>query len=397
VTTLATAFSSGATAAPDRRVTRVLDAAYAADTPALLIDPTIIADNYRRIRAAFPHAQMFYAVKANPHASVISTLSALGCGMDVASGPELKSALSQGTAPLDICFSAPFKRGRDIAAAYRAGIDLYVADSPGEVENIARHAPGARILIRMAVSGGRSVTPMGKKFGANATDVLPLFAQARNLGLVPHGIHFHVGSQCLDPLAWSNAIGECAPIWRAAQAQGFSPRVIDIGGGFPVRYDGDVPAIEEIAGPTLAAARVWLGPNVHVALEPGRWLTNDAAVLVTEVIGKAIRGRDQWVFLDAGLYNGMIDAGEGIVYPMHTTDELMTGAARPRERVTLAGPSCDGNDVLIRGIDVPELAIGDRLLFFQAGAYTTAFERFNGLSYPGVVELTVPDGVEVAA
>ncbi|HWE60262.1 MAG TPA: type III PLP-dependent enzyme, partial [Chloroflexota bacterium] len=385
MTTLVTDFSAGVQTAGDRRAARLLDAARAANTPALLIDPITIGDNYQRIRAAFPQAHIFYAVKANPHPSVIGTLSTLGCGMDVASGAEVDLALAHRAPARNICFSAPFKRGKEIAAAFRQGIDLFVADSSGEVENIARHAPGARLLVRLAVSGGHALTPMGKKFGANPEDVVPLFRLATDLGLVPYGMHFHVGSQCLEQLAWSHAIGECAPVWHAAREEGMDLQLMDIGGGFPVRYESDVPAIEEIAGPTLAAARVWLGPDVQLALEPGRWMTNDAAVMVTEVIGMATRGQDEWVYLDAGLYNGMIDAGEGVLYPMYTPDELATGDARARRRVTLAGPSCDGNDVLMRGIWAPELAIGDRLLFFQAGAYTTAFERFNGLAYPGVV------------
>jgi ornithine decarboxylase len=117
-------------------------------------------------------------------------------------------------------------------------------------------------------------------------------------------------------------------------------------------------------------------------------MTQDAAVLVTEVIGMARRGDEEWVYLDAGVYNGLIDTTEGVVYPLCTADEVRSGRLRPRRRVTLAGPSCDGNDVLMRGVNVPALEIGDRLLFAQAGAYTTAFERFNGLPFPEVVELS---------
>ena len=366
---------------------RLLTLAATVATPALLLDPQIVAANYRRISAAFPHAHIFYAVKANPDPSVLTALASLGCGLDVASGHEVALAAASDTPARHICFSAPFKRPADIRAAYAQGIRLFVADSAGEVENIARHAPGVQILIRMAVSGGHSVTPMGKKFGANPDDMLDLLELARDRGLQPYGIHFHVGSQCLDELAWSRAIAECAPIWHAARVRGMDLRLIDIGGGFPVRYDGPVPEIEAIAAPTLAAARVWLGPDVEVALEPGRWMTLGAATLVAEVIGTARRGAEDWVYLDAGVYNGLIDTSEGVNYPKQTLDEAASGAPRARARVTLAGPSCDGNDVMARQIEAPALSIGDRVLLGQAGAYTTAFERFNGLSFPQVVSL----------
>ena len=148
---------------------------------------------------------------------------------------------------------------------------------------------------------------MGKKFGANADDVLPLFRLAKRFWACTPTVCTFMS----DCSAWIGSPGHAPsanvpPFWHAAREQGMPLRLMDVGGGFPVSYDDDVPSIEEIAGPTLAAARVWLGPDVQVGLEPGRWMTNDAAVLVTEVIGKAMRGKEEWVYLDTGLYNGLI-------------------------------------------------------------------------------------------
>lgn len=369
------------------RLARLLAAAQSVATPALLIDPAAVAANYRRIDAAFAHSPIYYAVKANPHPSVLAPLITAGCGMDVASGPELESALALGAPAGTIIFSAPFKSAADIALAHRNGVRLYVADSYGEVDKVAAHAHGSRLLIRVAAGSGSCLTPMGSKFGANPSDVLPLLERARAAGLVPWGLHFHVGSQCLEPDAWAQAMERCVPLWQEAHARGMPLHMLDIGGGFPVRYDRAVPSIEAIAAPTLAMARAHLGPAAHIGLEPGRWMSRGAATLVAEVIGIARRGDEHWVYLDAGVYNGLIDTTEGVVYPMRTPDELETGRRRPRWRVTLAGPSCDGNDVMLRGVEAPQLAIGDRLLFAQAGAYTTSFERFNGLAYPSIVAL----------
>ena len=369
------------------RLARLLKIAHEVCTPALLIDPAVVEANYRRIAAAFPASHLYYAIKANPHPSVLTPLIAAGCGLDVASRSETELALALGTPPENLCYSAPFKREADIHFAHRRGVRLFVADSPGEVEKIAAHAPGARLLVRVAVRPGRSITPMGSKFGADPEDVLTLLTLGRDRGLAPYGMHFHVGSQCLEADAWAAAIAQCAGLWQAAEAAGMPLRLMDIGGGFPVRYDAPVPSIEAIAAPTLAALRVHLGAAVELGLEPGRWMSRGAATLVTEVIGRARRGGEEWVYLDAGVYNGMIDTTEGVFYPMRALDELAGGPRRPRQRVTLAGPTCDGNDVMARGIEAPELAIGDRLLFAQAGAYTTSFERFNGIAYPGVVNL----------
>jgi ornithine decarboxylase len=347
----------------------------------------VIGDNYRRIAAAFPASSIYYAVKANPDPSIVTALIRSGCGLDVASRSELDMALDLEAKPHQLIFSAPFKRSAEIAHAFRQGVTLFVADSPGEVDNIATSAPGSYVLIRVAVPSGKALSPMGAKFGANYADVLALLERARHAGLVPWGLHFHVGSQCTDAAAWARAIAFVAPLWHAAAEAGIPLHVMDIGGGFPVRYNESVPAIEAIARSTLEAAQIELGPGVRLALEPGRWMSRRAGTLVTEVIGMARRGEDNWVYLDAGVYNGLIDMTEGVVYPMRTPDELLGAQRRPRRRVTLAGPSCDGNDVMARNVEVPEVAIGDRLVLFQAGAYTTAFQRFNGLDFPQVLDV----------
>ncbi len=375
-------------AAPQSRLDRLIHLAQTVQTPSLLVDSQVVGDNYRRIAAAFPSSSIYYAVKANPDPSIVAALIRSGCGLDVASRTELDIALDLEAKPHQIIFSAPFKRAAEIAHAFRRGVTLFVADSPGEVENIALSAPGSYILIRVAVPSGDALSPMGAKFGANYEDVLPLLEQARRAGLVPWGLHFHVGSQCMDAMAWARAIAYVAPLWREAAAAGMPLHLMDIGGGFPVRYNESVPSIETIAQGSLDAVTRHLGAGVRLALEPGRWMSRRAAMLVTEVIGMARRGMDDWVYLDAGVYNGLIDMTEGVVYPMRTTDELQRAQRRPRQRATLAGPSCDGNDVLARDVEIPEVVIGDRLVLFQAGAYTTAFQRFNGLDFPQVLDIS---------
>jgi ornithine decarboxylase len=388
VTALLTAFHvAPPVAAPQSRLDRLIHLAQTVQTPSLLVDSQVVGENCRRITAAFPSSSIYYAVKANPDPSIVAAVVRSGCGLDVASRTELDMALDLEAKPHQIIFSAPFKRPAEIAHAFRHGVTLFVADSPGEVENIASSAPGSYILIRVAVPSGEALSPMGAKFGANYADVLPLLEQARRAGLVPWGLHFHVGSQCVDAMAWARAIAYVAPLWQAAAAADMPLHLMDIGGGFPVRYSESVPAIEAIARSTIEAAQTHLGPGARLALEPGRWMSRRAATLVTEVIGMARRGDDAWVYLDTGVYNGLIDMTEGVVYPMRTTDELQYGQRRPRQRVTLAGPSCDGNDVLARDVAIPEVTIGDRLLLFQAGAYTTAFQRFNGLDFPQVLDI----------
>jgi len=374
---------------PRRRhlIEGILDAAANIDTPALLLDVDIVEENLRRLRRVFPGTMLYYAVKANPHSGLLATLAKHGCGMDVASGSEIRLVLGEGTRADRICFTAPFKRPADIAAAHREGVSLFVADSPAEVDAIARHAPGRRLLIRVAVGDGECVNPMGDKFGADPSDVVGLLDRGHAHGLIPWGLHFHVGSQCIDAAKWARAVRLCAPLWREAHATGLQLHVLDIGGGFPVRYLRAVPAIETIAPAILDAVRTHIGPAVEVAVEPGRWLIRDAAVLVSEVMGTARRRGGDWAYLDVGVYNGLIDALDGVRWPMMTLDELAAGRRSQPRPVTLAGPTCDGGDVILRDASLPPLQVGDRVLFFQTGAYTTSFAHFNGLPFPATVEL----------
>lgn len=361
-------------------------------TPLLVLSASEVKTNVLRFTRAFPRAAIFYAMKANPHPAVLGAVREGGGGIDIASGPELRAALGAGFTPERLIFSAPFKRAAAIREAADAGVDLMVADSPGEVESMARNAPGCRLIVRAAVPPARAMAGMGQKFGADHADVLPLLHHGRRLGLRPWGISFHVGSQCLEASAWLAAIAHVRPIWAHAAAEGMPLGLLDIGGGFPVAYTHPVPEIEELAPPILHAARdlfhTGSAPDQVLAIEPGRIVTNRAAALVSTVLGTAIRYGHSYVYLDSGVFNGLHETLEGIAYRVFREKDVLGGCI-PSEglnQVTLAGPTCDGSDIIAHDVPMPPLTIGDRLVFLQTGAYTTATEDFNGMAYPTIFQ-----------
>ena len=152
---------------------------------------------------------------------------------------------------------------------------------------------------------------------------------------------------------------------------------MNIGGGFPIQYTKSVPSTVEVAAAVRDATGRIFAEGVQLVIEPGRALVGGAGVIVTSVIAKAKRDQDQWMYMDVGVFNGLMETIGGIRYPVATE---ATGTDRPW---VLAGPSCDGFDVIDSELKLPELNIGDKAYIMSAGAYTTAYaSHFNGFPVP---------------
>jgi ornithine decarboxylase len=127
-------------------------------------------------------------------------------------------------------------------------------------------------------------------------------------------------------------------------------------------------------------------PNLMLILEPGRGLVGEAGRLLVSVEGKARRGSDEWLYLDAGVFNGLMETYEGFPPVLALVSDGTL--ERPMRRYTLAGPSCDSCDVIARDVELPEIHVNDRLMFFDAGAYTNEYAAaFNGFPIPLVTAL----------
>lgn len=365
-------------------------------TPSLILDYEIIRDTFHRFTAAFPGAAIDYAMKANANFQVIQTLVGLGGGLEIASLAELQKALDAGATGDSIICSNPIKNPVFLARMQDAGVYAVVVDSTYEVEKVAQYMPGARVYVRLSVDNTGSVLPLAGKFGVDGELALALFDQARDLGLNPIGLSFHVGSQCLKVANWVNAIKACGDVWREAIRRGHDLYFLDLGGGYPAgHYHTDtIPTIEEIGAAVMNAIADYIpaAPNFMLVLEPGRGMVGESGALVSTVVGKATRGDQTWLYLDAGVFNGLMETYEG--FP--PVVELVSDCAshRPTQTVTLAGPSCDSCDVIARNIELPEIHIGERLLFHDTGAYTNEYAAaFNGFPIPEVISLNLPDAI----
>jgi ornithine decarboxylase len=360
------------------------------DTPVLFLDFSHINTTYTRFAQAFPGGLIYYAVKANANPDILRLVVSRGGGLEIASLAELERALDAGATGAQIICSNPIKNPTFLRRMHAVGVYAMVVDSSFEVDKIAQYAPGSRVYVRLSVDNSGAVLPLAGKFGVDGEQALALCDQARALGLQPIGLSFHVGSQCLSPENWVNAIRACGETWRAAAEAGHRFYFLDIGGGFPAGHyhTPSIPTIEAIGAAVMAAVsgEIPMTPNLMLVLEPGRGLVGEAGRLLTTVVGQAQRGAETWLYLDAGVFNGLMETYEGFPPVVRPLSE--ESAARETRYYTLAGPSCDSCDVVARHIALPEVRIGERLVFYDAGAYTSEYAAaFNGFPVPQVIAL----------
>ena len=352
-------------------------------TAALILDLSVLESDFKELQASFRCARVFYAVKANPHPAVLSRLLALGSGFEISSLGELRLLQELGVPGSRIISSNPVKALDFIAAAHEAGVQCFVFDSRTEVEKLAQAAPGASLCVRLAVPNVGSDWPLDKKFGVEPEEALDVLEYAREKGLRPRGVTFHVGSQCRDLSGWTHAMRKVKQLWEECEHRGMGLEVLNVGGGVPIVYDNpDVPGVAAIAQMVLQARSALFPEAVETWVEPGRGIVGRAGTMLCSVIGTAQRNGTRWVYLNAGVFHGLAEALGGIRY------RFLAEAEGPMEPCTLAGPSCDSLDVIAEGVPLPPVQFGQRIVIPACGAYTTVYSsEFNGL--PGPTTLIV--------
>ncbi|WP_321431264.1 type III PLP-dependent enzyme [uncultured Methanolobus sp.] len=353
------------------------------ETPFLIVDLSKVEKMYDELVKNMPFVKIYYAMKANPLDEVISSLRNKGSSFDAASVYEIDQLLRLGVWPERISYGNTIKKEKDIAYAYKKGIRLFATDSESDLNKIARNAPGSRVFFRLLTESDGADWPLSRKFGAHPDMIYELILQANEMGLEPYGLSFHVGSQQRDIGQWDNAISKCKYLFEAVSLQGIQLKMINLGGGFPAKYLSPANELETYAHEILRFIKEDFGDNhPEIIIEPGRSLTADAGVIVTEVImisKKAKMNQYKWVYLDIGKFGGLIETlDECIKYPVYSESRGY------EEEVILAGPTCDSMDILYENhkYAFPEsLRENERLYIFTTGAYTQSYSSvaFNGL------------------
>jgi len=366
----------------DLPIGRINELAQEHGTPIYVVSRSQIVENYERLNRSLPAVSLFYAVKANPHPGILRILAKVGAGFDVASRGEVEQTLAAGADPReDLIFADTVKDPRHIKHATEVGLDDFTYDNPSELTQLARHAPGANVHIRIRVSNEGSVAHLSDKFGAPVDEAVALLAMARDQGLVPRGVSFHVGSQCLDVNRYREALDAVRLVFDGAKREGIELEMIDIGGGFPVRYLDETIDIEGMGRAISEHYTSLFDENVQIVAEPGRAIVGDAAILVTKVISESVRDGRDWLYFDDGTYGAFMEV---LLYRMKFP--MKTNTSGPRLPYVLAGPTCDCIDVFSRDeqgeistVNLPEMHLDDLLIAGSMGAYTfSESTRFNG-------------------
>nr|MCU0945907.1 type III PLP-dependent enzyme [Rubritepida sp.] len=292
-------------------------------TPCLVLDVDRVAENFLRLRTAMPLARIYYAVKANPAAPILERLVGLGSFFDAASWPEVEMCLAAGADADAISYGNTIKKERDIAAAFAAGVRMFAFDSAAELEKLARAAPGSRVYCRILVGNDGAEWPLSRKFGCEVEMARGLMLRAVELGLDAYGLSFHVGSQQTQTAAYEAAIAKVAMLFTDLTEAGVKLRMVNLGGGYPVRYKAEVPEIDDFGAAIMGAMAEHFGNALpEIVIEPGRFLVADAGVVQSEVVLVSRKGADdpvRWVYLDIGRFGGMAETeGEAIKYAFRT-------------------------------------------------------------------------------
>ncbi len=350
------------------------------DPPYLLVDKAKVRKKARIIGRTIKNSRIFYAVKANPDIEVLRLIHDLGLGFEIASEGELSILASLGVSAAKIITSNPIKSFRFLRMAAEYGVDYFAFDSRDEVSKLCEYAPGSNVYIRLSVPNEGSEWPLSKKFAVEIDEAEDLLLYAKKKGLIPAGITFHVGSQCTNIYSWNTALDKAKMLWDRVEKRGLRLSMLNIGGGYPIRYTKQVVDITSIDRNVNSLIYEKFPRNTRIFIEPGRAVVGDAGIFVTRVIGKAKRGDEDWLYVDVGVFNGLMESIGGIKY------SYIVQGSRHARRWTLAGPSCDSFDVIDKDVLLPEPEIGNLVLILSSGAYTISYaSEFNGFSIPKTI------------
>ncbi len=354
--------------------------------PVYVLYPGRFQEAAKRFLDSFP-GDTLYAVKANPAPQVLDQVWAAGIRhFDTASLPEIE--LIKARFPDAHChFMAPVRRaGVAKAAIERFGVSDYVVDCDFELDKLlgeAKDPKRLRIFVRIATPLGGALLELSSKFGTTPEDAARLLKRVAGSGAAP-GLTFHVGSQCLSPFSYAQAV-EMAK--RTANLAGVEIQALDMGGGFPGPYPGnDVPPYHWYFDTIKQALATFGAKHPPVMCEPGRALIAEGVSLITQVI---LRKGDS-LYLNDGVY-GSFDELTLPGWTAHYRHKVWRldakGQARALEGANepfrIYGPTCDTLDVLPRPLMLPsDIAAGDHVVFEDMGAYSVALRTaFNGF-YP---------------
>jgi ornithine decarboxylase len=363
--------------------------------PLYVLWPERIAAAAKHFVQAFPGETM-YAVKTNPEEMVIRTLYSNGVrSFDAASIEEVR-LVRKNAKKARIYFMHPVKSPEAIREAYtQYGVRDFVLDSEDELFKIVREtelASDLNLYVRLSLPrNGKAAIDFSAKFGAHPDVAVKLLQSSRPVAQ-RLGLCFHVGTQTTDPAAYARGVDKAAAVIKKS---GVQIDVLDVGGGFPVRYDESVPSIEACIHALKTALAKNRLESMPLLAEPGRALVAESGALVARV---ELR-KDDALYLNDGTYGGLFDAGP-LLKTRFPVRGIRAGSAfeQPEAAFRFAGPTCDALDIMEGPFILPaDIDMGDWIEISNLGAYSRSMRtNFNGFGSSDLVCLYSPGMKPVA-
>ncbi|XP_064159141.1 ornithine decarboxylase-like [Anguilla rostrata] len=359
----------------------------------------VLKKHLRWVRT-LPRVTPFYAVKCNDSRAVVMTLAALGTGFDCASKNEIQLVQSLGVDPSRIIYANPCKQVSHIKYASAHGVQMMTFDSEVELMKVARYHKNSKLVLRIATDDSKAVCRLSVKFGATLKSSRLLLERARELGLDIIGVSFHVGSGCTDPETYSQAISDARCVFDMGAELGYNMTLLDIGGGFPGSDDSELKFEEFTAVINPALDKYFPADSeVQVIAEPGRYYVTSVYTLVVNIIAKKVVMKEQLAcdyendgannrtlmyYVNEGVYGSFFEVFLDHTYVLTSLHKKL----KPGERTypcSIWGQSCAGLDRIVEQCILPDLQVGEWLLFHNMGAYTiTMSSNFNGFQKPDI-------------
>ncbi len=345
-------------------------------TPLYVYSRSHLIRQYRALADAMKAVspQIYFAIKSNSNLAVIRTLADQGAGADVVSGGELYRARKAGVAADRIVFAGVGKTVAEIDYALKEGIKFFTVESEAELQRISERAEQTGRTGRVAIRVNPDVDPKthtytstGKaenKFGVDLLRAEKAYDIAARLpGLEVSGLHMHLGSPIMTPTPYVEALRKVRPMCEELKERMPTFKHLDIGGGLGIayRYDQDPLDPRDFASAVLPLLH---GLDLQVGMEPGRFITGNAGILVTRVEYIKPNPQKQFVVVDAAM-NDLLRP------PLYEAHHEIIPVVQSTERIygDVVGPICESGDFMAQNRELPAVQQGDLLAVLSAGAY----------------------------
>lgn len=337
------------------------------------------------------HVKPFYSVKCNSSQSVIEVLAALGTGFACANKNEITLVQSLGVTSDNIIYINPCKQISQIKYAAKKGINIMSCDNEAELLKIARNHPSAKLLVDIATADSNEENVIGMKFGATLKNCRQLLETAKELGIQVIGVRFYVSSSNSNIETYLHALADARCVFDMAKELGFDMNLLDIGGGFS-GTDGELQ-LEKLFDAITPLLEIYFPSEngIKIIAEPGSYYVNSAFTLAVNIVAKKALARDSqdesevssmndepffMYYISDGVYGSFVNNLYGTVNAIPILHKKPI-SGEPVFASSLWGPSCDGLDQVVEHCLLPELSVGDWVIFENMGAYTLKQPTFN--------------------